>query len=166
VQGAYFLQLKLEDSAGKPVSTNFYWLSTKPDVLDWDNFTWYYTPAKSFADMRDLASLPPVDVTLVTNSEAKGKERVTRVRVNNPSRTLALYVHLRIVKSQGAADDGIANESEVLPILWEDNYFPLLPGESREVAATYDAPAGRGGKAAVVVDGWNVPPKRLAITLP
>src|SRR5208282_54215 len=31
----YFLKLQLTDAAGKPISDNFYWLSTKPDVLDW-----------------------------------------------------------------------------------------------------------------------------------
>lgn len=165
VQGAYFLQLKLEDAAGKTVSTNFYWLSTKPDVLDWDNYTWYYTPTKSFADMKGLTSLAPVDLTMVTNSQRQGAEQVTRVRVENPSRTLALYVHLRIVRAQGAADDGIADEAEVLPIIWEDNYFALLPGESREVSAAYAPPRGQAAKLAVILDGWNVTPKRLPVTV-
>ena len=35
---------------------------------------------------------------------------------------------------------------EVLPVLWEDNYFALLPGESREVAAgLWIARSGWGG---------------------
>src|SRR5208283_2363325 len=38
----YFVRLALEDASGKTVSTNFYWLSTKPDDLDWDRSTWYY----------------------------------------------------------------------------------------------------------------------------
>ena len=31
----YFVRLTLQDAAGKPVSSNFYWLSTQPDVSDW-----------------------------------------------------------------------------------------------------------------------------------
>jgi len=40
----YFVRLALDDASGKTVSTNFYWLSTKPDELDWDQSTWFYTP--------------------------------------------------------------------------------------------------------------------------
>ena len=46
LSSTYFVRLALEDGAGKTVSTNFYWLSTKPDDLDWDQSTWYYTPAE------------------------------------------------------------------------------------------------------------------------
>jgi hypothetical protein len=40
--------------------------------------------------------------------------------------------------------------------LWDDNYFSLLPGESREVTATF-APKDAGkGKATLEVGGWTV----------
>ena len=44
----------------------------------------------------------------------------------------------------------------MLPVLWDDNYVTLLPGETRELEAAY-APKDLGGAAPVVtVDGWNV----------
>jgi len=44
----------------------------------------------------------------------------------------------------------------VTPVFWSDNYFSLLPGEQREVSASYD-PADLDNKAAVLeVDGYNV----------
>ena len=42
----------------RPVSRNFYWLSTKPETLDWDKSTWYHTPTKTFADFTALNQLP------------------------------------------------------------------------------------------------------------
>jgi len=39
----YFVRVWLMDSSGKPVSDNFYWRSTKPDVLDWSHTEWFYT---------------------------------------------------------------------------------------------------------------------------
>ena len=33
VTGAYFADLRLTGSDGRPISNNFYWLSTRPDVL-------------------------------------------------------------------------------------------------------------------------------------
>jgi exo-1,4-beta-D-glucosaminidase len=62
--------------------------------------------------------------------------------------TIAFAVHLKVKKSP--------NGDQVLPVLWEDNYFRLLPGESRRVTATYGA-GDLGGAAPVVeVDGWNL----------
>jgi hypothetical protein len=37
-------------------------------------------------------------------------------------------------------------------VLWEDNYFPLLPGQTRAITATYGA---QKEKTVVEVDGWN-----------
>jgi len=48
-----------------------------------------------------------------------------------------------------------------LPVLWQDNYFSLLPGESRRVAATYRS-SDLGRQAAIVeVEGWNVKTKQV-----
>ncbi len=136
----YFVSLTLEDSSGKVVSRNFYWLSTKPETLDWDKSTWYYTPTKTFADYSALNTLPVVDLQVTS----KTSQEAAAVTVSNPSKTLAFAVHLKVKKPS----DG----EEILPVLWEDNYFPLLPGETRRIAATY-----RSREIPLVeVDGWNV----------
>jgi len=43
-----------------------------------------------------------------------------------------------------------------LPILWNDNYFSLLPGENKEVKATFAAKDLNGVPPAVEVGGWNI----------
>ena len=44
----------------------------------------------------------------------------------------------------------------VLPVLWDDNYITLLPGETREIDARY-APKDLGAATpAVSAEGWNV----------
>jgi hypothetical protein len=48
------------------------------------------------------------------------------------------------------------HEKEVLPVLWQDNYFSLLPGEKREVTATNRAKDLSGTAPVVAVYGWNV----------
>ena len=53
--------------------------------------------------------------------------------------------------------DTLHSNEEVLPVIWEDNYISLLPGEKREVAATYaDLPPGES--PVVQMDGWNLEP--------
>ena len=173
----YFLDLSLRDSDGKLVSSNFYWLSTKPDVLDWDKSTWYTTPTKSFDDLTALNTLPKVKVNVTSESEIDGENGTTRVTVENPTQNLAFAVHLKVMKPSRFIDpESENNELEVLPVIWQDNYFPLMPGEKREITATYrtadlqlestssDTPdwARRQGKPSVDVDGWNVVPVSTA----
>jgi exo-1,4-beta-D-glucosaminidase len=144
----YFVFLTLADASGATVSRNFYWLSTTPETLDWDKSTWYYTPTKTFADFTALNNLPPADVQVSAETRHPG---ATTVTVRNTGRTLAFGVHLCVKKG--------ADGEEILPVLWEDNYFALLPGETRRISATYSA--HDLGKSAPVVeaDAWNMKPK-------
>jgi len=52
-------------------------------------------------------------------------------------------------------DKGAGGE-EILPVLWQDNYVSLLPGESREFNATYRTADLGTAKPSVEVSGWNV----------
>jgi len=127
----YFLKLKLENSSGNLISSNFYWLSTKPDLLNFNETTWYQTPQSAFADFTDLEKLPPVELILSYEIENKGEDLVAHVTIENPTDNLAFFIHLAVTRGpQG---------KEVLPILWDDNYFSLLPGENEEVHATFAA---------------------------
>ncbi len=149
LSSTYFLRLTLESPAGQLLSSNFYWLSTQPDVLDWEKSKWYYTPTRSYADFTALKNLPPVALNVSSRFERKGNdEEIARVRVENPGASLAFFVHLRISKGQGG--------EEVLPVLWEDNYVSLLPGETIELEARYRVKDLEGEKPVVEVDGWNV----------
>jgi exo-1,4-beta-D-glucosaminidase len=145
----YFLRLQLHDAAGKLLSDNFYWLSTKPDVLDWKHKKdTVYTPQAEFANLTGLNSLPQVKLDVHSMKEEQGSKAGLRVTVRNPGANIAFMVHLRFIKGKEGED--------LTPIFWSDNYFSLLPGEQKEVTAGYDA-ARLGGKAAVLeVDGYNV----------
>ena len=144
----YFLKLELDGSDGHALSRNFYWLSTKPDVSDWDKSTWYYTPISSYADFTALSSLPRVRVSASSTSRTEGQDEVTRVTLKNPGSSLAFFIHLQIRQGKDGED--------VRPIYWQDNYVSLLPGETREITGTYAASGLGGAKPTVRVDGWNV----------
>jgi hypothetical protein len=34
----------------------------------------------------------------------------------------------------------VSCEREILPVLWQDNYFYLLPAERRDIDSTYETP--------------------------
>lgn len=146
----YFLRLALEDRRGQMVSSNFYWLSTKDDVLDPEKSKWYYTPVSSFADMTQLQQLPPVKVSVSGSAERRAGVEMAAITVSNPSHSLAFFVRLRVKQGREGRD--------VLPIVWQDNYFSLAPGERRQIKATYKI--RDLGKAApyLAVEGWNISP--------
>ena len=144
----YFLVLRLEDSSGKLVGSNFYWLSTKQEALDWDKSNWFTTPTSQFADYRALSQLPKVSLKTSSRTERVGEESVTHVTIENPNKTLAFFVRLKVNKGAGG--------EEILPVIWEDNCFSLLPGEKREVSASYRTTALGSSKPVVEVSGWNV----------
>jgi exo-1,4-beta-D-glucosaminidase len=141
----YFVVLRLADASGKQVGSNFYWLSSKQEAIDWEKTNWYVTPTASYADYTALAKLPKVKLKTVSRTERKGKEAITHVTVENPSKDLAFFVRLKVNKGK----------EEILPVLWQDNYISLLPGEKREVSATYRATELGTEKPTVEVKGWN-----------
>jgi exo-1,4-beta-D-glucosaminidase len=144
----YFLRLRLEESWGRLLSRNFYWLSTKPDQLDWPAASGSRTPLASAADFTALASLPPADVSATADFQGGEKEGVTHVRVTNRGTTLAFLVRLKLNRETSG--------EEILPVLWEDNYFELFPGESRDIRATYPFKKAGAASPAIEVSGWNV----------
>jgi exo-1,4-beta-D-glucosaminidase len=148
----YFLRLRLTDAAGALLSDNFYWLSTKPDTLDWAHKKdTVYTPQKDFGDLTGLNSLPQVKVeatpVLEANPPVPGKLSVMSITVKNPGASIAFMVHMRLTAGQ----DGV----DMTPVFWEDNYFSLLPGETRVVRVSYAAAAQ---PTVLHVDGYNVAP--------
>jgi exo-1,4-beta-D-glucosaminidase len=146
--GMYFLRLTLTDAASTPVSQNFYWLPSKPDVLDWGKTAWYYTPVTSHADLTALAKLPPTRLAITQRSLGSAGESGAIVTVENVGTALAFQVHLTLV-DPGSGD-------EVLPVFWDDNYFALMPGEKREIRVSHPPPPSTR-PLAVEAEAWNVP---------
>jgi len=147
----YFLKLALHDAAGKQVSSNFYWLSTQPDVLDWSKTNYYVTPTTQQADYKGLNDLPRVTMDVAVSTRVEGTEKLTHVVLSNPSKSLAFMVRLRLLGADG---------TDVLPVLWDDNYVSLLPGERREITSRV---AAKRSTATVRVEGWNVQAKNISL---
>jgi exo-1,4-beta-D-glucosaminidase len=151
-----FVRLSLRNGGGQEVSSNFYWLPQKGSTMDWVKTTdTSLAPIATFEDLTALARLPRVELSATATRQMKdGRERVT-VTVRNAGTQLAFQVHLG-VRATGAGE-------EALPVLWEDNYLPLFPGESRTLTAAYLPGTDLGRRPTVVVDGWNVQPLTVAV---
>jgi len=147
----HFVRLSFADKQGRVLSTNFYWLPRKPSTYDWSTESekkhLYYTGVTSYEDLRMLSQLRKVQVDVSGSAQRQAKSGVASVLIHNPSKNLAIQIHLSIVDEKSG--------EEILPVLWEDNYISLMPGESREVSAYYDRVLNADGLK-LEVDGWNI----------
>jgi len=151
ISSTYFLGLQLFSSAGELLSRNFYWLSTKQDVLDYAKTEWYYTPQTEFADFTALQDLPKTSVRAAFHPAAGAEHDSSfRVVVENTSKSVAFLTRLRLVKGK--------EHQEILPVFWQDNYISLMPGEKREVSVSVRKSELDSAKATLLVDGFNVAP--------
>jgi exo-1,4-beta-D-glucosaminidase len=147
-----FLKLELRDEAGALLSDNFYVVPTKLADLQWDKSNYFYTPANSYADLRDLEQLPAAEVgATAERGAAAGRGRV---RLTNTGSTVAFFLHAAVVRH--------GEDEEIAPVLWSDNFISLLPGESRELS--YELPAFAGGPIEVKLEGWNLPSREVAVS--
>jgi hypothetical protein len=76
--------------------------------------------------------------------------------LKNPSPTPALLVRLKVVREQSG--------DRILPALYEDNYFTLLPGETRRLRTEVEQADTRGERPSLMVEGFNVQPASPAPT--
>ncbi len=151
----YFVQLKLKDATGRLLSSNFYWLSTKKPEFDWVKTSFIYTPIISYEDMTELLTLPKTHLSATAHLRPTKDGASVQVHLKNTSAALAFQVRL-------AVETGKAGE-EILPVLWEDNYISLLPGEDRLVAARFPGKHSIGSHPTLKISGWNIETETRAI---
>src|SRR5579872_843254 len=152
---AYFLKLDLQDRDGKLLSSNFYWLSSKSAIFKWDLSTDQRTEVSSYPDFTMLARLPRAQLEASASRETPDGVPEVNVRLHNPSTHLVFQVRLAIQEKNG---------DEILPVFWSDNYFELMPGETRTLTARYPAGTKLAEAAKLEVQGWNIKPTTLAIS--
>ncbi|MEU7059571.1 sugar-binding domain-containing protein [Streptomyces sp. NPDC046197] len=150
----YLLRLTLTDSSGKEVSRNVYWLSTRPDTLDWAGTDWYYTPTTSYADLKGLSSMAQVPVSATASTYSSEGTSTTTVTVRNTGtgKVPSLLTDVHLVDAQGRP---------VLPVQWSDNQVSLWPGESVTLTATYRTADLHGSAPRLRISGWNTPERTI-----
>ena len=143
----YFLDLRLLATDKKEVATNFYWLSTKEEILDYEadlgEFA-YHTPSKEYADLTLLNVIPKVslDVNIIPEKVEKG-QRFT-VELENNSTKIAFLINLKLFEKESG--------QIILPVFWDDNFISLVAGERRTVIVTCTTEIN----AEVKIEGWNL----------
>ncbi|WP_436520679.1 discoidin domain-containing protein [Actinoplanes sp. HUAS TT8] len=124
--GLHLVRLEMRDRRGALISENTYWRYSKPE------------------EMKALSAMPRTRLS-VTVRPARDPDAVTAV-VTNRGPAVAALVRLALRDGHG---------ERVLPARYDDNYFWLLPGESREVVVSWPGRLGRPHGLTVTAEAYN-----------
>lgn len=161
ISRTYFLELTLTRH-GATVSRNVYWLSTKPDRIDWPATLGKGSGAVfkpgGHADLTGLRDLPRATVRATASTRRQGAEAVTTVTIRNTGDRPVPAVLSRADVRRGTPDGRPAGgDDQVLPIRWDDNDVTLWPGQSQTLTARYRVADLRGAAPVVGLTGFNLP---------
>src|SRR5579884_3771284 len=152
----YFVKLGLRDSTDHELSSNFYWVPPQVSALAWEQTPdTAFTPIATFEDLTALNTLPPARLEVSALSADDLDHDSVRVTLRNPGKELAFQIRVAVRRA--------GSEEEILPVLWDDNYISLLPGETRVIDAKYLERGVLSGGAAVSVEGWNVASAKIPL---
>jgi exo-1,4-beta-D-glucosaminidase len=151
LSNVWFLDLRLINQYGKEIDNNFYWLSVKPDILDYsaaDTMDWaYYTPSKSYADFTGLGQLAKAKLIYNYDYKQKNGYGIISLNVKNNSEKIAFFIYMDVLDAD--------SKQPVLPIYWNDNYISLLPNEEQTYRA-YFLLKNYNKKPTISIKGWNI----------
>lgn len=145
----HFIKLRLYNEKGKEIANTFYWRSTDK-----------YEGAKTLtgptsSGFEELAKLKQVQLkTKYKIRESEGRCFV-EAEVQNTSSVLAFFVQLQLLDENGKL---------VRPGFYTDNFFSLLPGESKKITIE-TALSNMPSKPVFVVKGWNVKPQTFNLNI-
>jgi hypothetical protein len=131
----HFIKLELRDRSGHLLSDNFYWRG------------------KSSGNYEDLAKMEPATVTGTAQTRLAPHACTMSVTLRNSGKAVALMTRLKLLDTKSGF--------LVAPIMYSDNYFSLLPGETKNVTIEYAPESVPVGAARLMVEGWNVAPHNL-----
>ncbi len=143
----HFVRLILAQD-GRTVSQNTYMRSLATYVVPGISYGRFHIPDYPAFDFRAIRTLPKVALRYRTTGARQGERWTLQTDVENPATTPALLIRLKAVRSPSG--------DRILPALYDDNYFTLLPGESRRIHIEVAQADARGERPDVVIEGFNV----------
>jgi len=111
-------------------------------ILLSDNFYWRGKTYQAYSSLSQMNK-----VGLKTAIEKESQTGCT-VQISNPTNDVALMIRLKTLKK--------SSDERVLPVYYSDNYFSLLPGETKTVTLEFDPKYTGGEFPRVMIEGWNI----------
>ena len=115
------------------------------DKLLSDNF---YVRGKESGNYQSLLDLPYIQLSNDIKVVKEGDEWVLSGTLKNDSDTPALMIRLAV--------KGNKTSCVMAPVMYNDNYFSLMPGESKEIRITLSHADTQGERPTLDISGFNV----------
>ncbi|HEX5188455.1 MAG TPA: beta galactosidase jelly roll domain-containing protein [Streptosporangiaceae bacterium] len=165
----YFVELILRQN-GALADRNVYWLSTQPDVVNWNKTLGQPQGTQTtYANLTSLQSLPAsaVSATAATTHQAgPGGDLTTTVTITNTSGSTVAFLLRADVRRGTATGQELTGDNELQSSIWQGNDITLWPGESQTLTVTYSSADLQGSTPVISVSGWNVPKTDMAAPVP
>jgi len=129
----YFIRLKLTDKDGNLLSENNYWRGTKDQ------------------DYTELKNLGNAEMSFTQSIEKGDTSSVITLTVTNTSSVVSFANRVKLIRDNAGANE----DARVLPTYYSDNYFTLMPGESKKITMEYDNENLCGGNPKISVQAFN-----------
>lgn len=136
----HFVRVQLLDGNGVVLDDEIYWRSKADPKYGADGpFT-------------ALNQMPESQLKVASSTAVQDGKLIVTVKLTNATRELAFFTRLKVLDP--------SNQALVRPCFFSDNYFSVMPGETKVV--TIECPVSGPAKPTVGVEGWNFGALRLA----
>lgn len=142
ISPVHFIKLRLLDAAGNEVGSNFYWRST--DVYKGKKTL----TGPATAGFEKISDLGKTNVSMKYSIKEENGKHILEIRLKNTGRAIAFFTQIQLLDSEG---------KPVRPSFYSDNFFSMLPGESRHITVETDELSGDGNR--LVLKGYNIAEK-------
>ena len=85
----------------------------KDDEILAENFYWRATDYQNYMPLQTMEKVMPI---------VKVQNNI--IEIKNPTPHIALMIHLKLLDK---------NDKRILPVFWSDNYFSILPYETKNI---------------------------------
>ena len=165
----YFVELVLKQN-GTFVDRNVYWLSTQPDVVNWNKTLGQpQGTISTYANLTSLQTLPQsaISVAAATAHQAgAGGDLTTTVTITNTSSSTVAFLLRADVRRGTAGGQELSGDNELQSSIWAGNDITLFPGESQTLTVSFQTADLQGNTPVISVSGWNLPKIDIAAPVP
>ncbi len=146
----HFITLRLFDDKGKLVASSFYWRSTNK-YLGKETMT-----GPTSGGFEPLVNMKKATLKTTASIIKKDKNYLIELDVKNESKVIAFFTQIQLLDK---------DKKPVRPSFYTDNFFSLLPGESKHISIeTAIKPSAQDGYA-IVTKAFNSLPNSVLIKL-
>lgn len=150
ISPVHFIKLRLFNEKGEEVGSNFYWRSNSK----YEGKTTMTGPAT--AGFQSIKDLDPAKVTMKFKRRSDDKNNYLDIELKNSGKAIAFFTQLQWLDADG---------KPVRPSYYTDNFFSMLPGETKTVTIETNKNDLPAGTYDLVLKGFNVEKKKNTIEI-